>query len=435
MKRKRIKKYLGGGSTAFTAGSGFAGTNVGSGIGAFGGMAGGLIESADMKDGYMSTGGALGSGALKGASAGAAFGPAGMLIGGALGAVGGLMKKQQVNDAEDARLKAERDEERLRANMENQMKHQQMNQVLDQFPVKGNSTPRFAMGGPTGGPFDTSRMMVPTYPEGAGPDAMPSFNFYTDGQQVSAQDYIAGLPQGQSINDHSQYWMQQLKPKFDQATGTWNNTGQGAMAQSAYGALQKHEKGGNTDPQPNMPMGKELRHERGMPYYVPVDSPNGSIRQWQPSLMDYMKEAFANSRNPVSAIGNAFDNRTLDASERSSMIQRGLNSRDDMYANDMNNILPDWAYSLAGVQQHAMGGSTMGPDYEVEGGEMMQYKRGDRPATYGQGGLSKVSSQEFEVRGPKHANGGVKASDNKGARVYSDKLRVDPALMSKLSKL
>ncbi len=225
MKRKRIKKYQAGGSTAFTAGAGFSGTGLGSGIGAFGGMAGGLIEGADMKDGYMSTGGALGSGALKGASMGAAFGPAGMLIGGALGAAGGLMKRDQVNAAEDARLKAERDEERLRANMENQMKHQQMNQVLDQFPVKGSGTPRFALGG-----------------------------------------------------------------------------------------------------------------------------------------------------------------------------------------------------------------TTIGPGYEVEGGEMMQTK-GETPQTYGQGGVSQVASQEYEVKGPKHSNGGVQANDNQGARVYSDKLTVDNPLLSKLSKL
>ena len=151
---------------------------------------------------------------------------------------------------------------------------------------------------------------------------MPSFDFYTDGQQVSAQDYIAALPQGQNINDHSQYWMQQLKPQFDQATGTWNNTGQGAMAQSAYGALRKH----------------------------------------------------------------------------------------------------------------AMGGTTLGPGYEVEGGEMMQTK-GEAPKTYGQGGMSQVASQEYEVKGPKHSNGGVKANDNQGARVYSDKLTVNNELLSKLSKL
>lgn len=446
MERKRIKKYKKGG---FTPNTGFAATNVGKGVGAFGGLAGGLIETADMKDGYMSTGGALGSGALKGASMGASFGPLGMLLGAGLGAAGGLMNKQKINDAEDARQKAIRDEERLRANMENQMKHQQMNAVLDQYPIKGNNTPRFSnggntggpgtppngrrwnladlfraapgsqklifdedvqqgyaklsdeeiqkligtavpmisdirsadslsdkldvarnadlswvkplrkkagltknqiidkaaeagmlkkwarmpvkaaaafmdfeLGGPTGGPFNVNRMMVPTYPEGAGADAMPSFNFYADGAPVTAQQYAASLPQGQNINDHSQYWMQQLKPKFDPATGTWSNTGQGAMAQSAYGALQ----------------------------------------------------------------------------------------------------------------QHAMGGATVGPGYEVEGGEMMQ-TNGETPATYGQGGMSKVASREFEVQGPKHSNGGVKANDNNGARVYSDKLSVDPALMSKLMKL
>jgi hypothetical protein len=86
------------------------------------------------------------------------------------------------------------------------------------------------------------------------------------------------------------------------------------------------------------------------------------------------------------------------------------------------------------LNNFAMGGSTLGPQYEVEGGEMMQ-TGGETPQTYGQGNMSQVSSNEFEVKGPKHSNGGVKASDNNGARVYSDKLRVDPSLMSKLMKL
>jgi len=606
MERKRIKKYRAGG---FTPNTGFTATNVGKGVGAFGGMAGGLIETADMKDGYMSTGGALGSGALKGASMGAAFGPMGMLLGAGLGAAGGLMKKQEINDAEDARQKAIRDEERLRANIENQMKHQQMNAVLDQYPIKGNNTPRFnnggntggpgtppngrrwnladlfraapgsqklifdeevqqgyaklsdeeiqkligtavpmisdirsadslsdkinvarnadlswvkplrekagltknqiidkaaeagmlkkwarmpvkaaaafmdfELGGPTGGPFDVNRMMVPTYPEGAGADAMPSFNFYADGAPVSAQQYVESLPQGQNINDHSQYWMQQLKPKFDPATGTWSNTGQGAMAQSAYGALRKHEGGGDTDPVPVNGRAKTPEELRAAQAYA---NQHGTIRQYNPSRWELFKEAlhkhnmgddstFENVAEMVDPTGisswddayraNQLPSRPYTADQTLDTIgampifgkaKVGLNlgkgslkafkhglkksgadfldaaKRGSNYLNVADG-LEDETGVLDG---YAMGGMSMGPGYEVEGGEMMQYKQGDRPATYGQGGLSKVSSQEFEVKGPTHANGGVKASDDKGARVYSNKLSVDPALMSKLMKL
>ena len=82
----------------------------------------------------------------------------------------------------------------------------------------------------------------------------------------------------------------------------------------------------------------------------------------------------------------------------------------------------------------AMGGMT-GPRYEAEGGEMIQYKDGETPRVYGKGGLSQKASNEFEIKGPSHANGGVDMSDEKGARIYSDKLTVDSALAAKLMKL
>ena len=83
----------------------------------------------------------------------------------------------------------------------------------------------------------------------------------------------------------------------------------------------------------------------------------------------------------------------------------------------------------------ANGGQSMGPQYEAEGGEMIQYKPGETPRVYGKGGLSQKASTEFEIKGPSHANGGVDMSDEKGARIYSDKLTVDPALAAKLMKL
>ena len=461
MKRKRItKSYEGGG---WTAGSGFSGTNVGMGLGAFGGMAGGLIENADMKDGYMSTGGALGSGALKGVSMGASFGPLGMLVGAGLGAASGLMKKQQINDAEDARLRAIEDEKRLRANMENQMKHQQMNQVLDQFPVKGNNTPRFAMGGPTGGGFDTSRMMIPTYAPGAGPNAMPSFDFYTDGQQVSAQDYIAGLPQGQSINDHSQYWTSTLKPQFDQATQTWSNTGQNPMAQSVYGTLQEKAMGGHTkkyegggvtgDTDPvNTDLTTAMGNVRAFGLHPMAQEYANKYPSMRDALGNMSQEDFSEFKGKVNSlkqgaqglkgkgIGAALgflsnaDLSFIKPLRESAGFERGEMVDEILGQTDLG-----WAGRTAAkgaimTKDFAMGGTTMGPGYEVEGGEMMQTK-GETPQTYGQGGMSRVASTEYEVQGPKHSNGGVQANDNQGARVYSDKLTVDSALLNKLSKL
>ena len=87
------------------------------------------------------------------------------------------------------------------------------------------------------------------------------------------------------------------------------------------------------------------------------------------------------------------------------------------------------------LKNFGIGGQTLGPQYEAEGGEMIQYKDGEKPRVYGKGGLSQKASNEFEIKGPSHANGGVDMSDEKGARIYSDKLKVDSALAAKLMKL
>ena len=110
----------------------------------------------------------------------------------------------------------------------------------------------------------------------------------------------------------------------------------------------------------------------------------------------------------------------IDAAVNSGLIKKGLATP---------------VKAAAAFKNFKLGGSTLGPNYEVEGGEMIQHKPGDTPKTYGQGGMSRVASTEVEVKGPKHSNGGVDASDNKGARVYSDKLTVDADLISKLSNL
>lgn len=724
MKRKRIKKYNTGGMTLptnFQAGAGFSGTATGQGIGMFGGMAGNAIAQADQADGHMSTGGALGSGALKGAAMGAALGPLGMLIGGGIGAVGGLIQKKKFNEDQREADRLQREQEREQNRLQRAAELQAMDAALEQYPVTGNATPRFDKGGdtkidvkgnmtkamsrkdgvmenilefvdPSGitswddayraynsmkasgravpnfeefvdmlgavplvgkvgkgakvastalktvksasqgaraasaagklmNAVDTGQdiysdniknstgrsktkeprfnmggdtnppaisggeqyFAMPNYGGSMDPNAQPSMDFYYGGQKMPAQEFIQHLPEGVNINDVAQYGYAKSKPRYNPQDG-WSYTGQnnymtdfrGMMDQPTYayggdtpgggkdpyaaldnstraklrasklhpqamGMIDQYPKfatalgempheqfqdfetktaalvkqaqalkgqgagaaldfarnmdisyvqplrekagwsksdvldevlgktdlgylgrkaaktammmkdfahggdthGGDTPkffnaaPTPNMPMGRELRHERGMPYYMPVDSPNGSIRQWEPGMMDYLRESFANTMNPSRAIADAdYMQRTDNYNHKGGlMMQAGLNKRDALYSNNKHDILPDWAYGLAGVGKKAMGGMTGGPNYEVEGGEMMQYKGGDRPATYGQGGLSQVSSQEFEVKGPKHSQGGVKASDNKGARVYSDQLRVDKSLAAKLMKL
>jgi hypothetical protein len=303
----------------------------------------------------------------------------------------------------------------------------------------------FEGGGPTGGPFNVNRMMVPTFPEGVGASAMPSFNFYADGAPVTAQQYAASLPQGQTINDHSQYWMQQLKPQFDNATGTWNNTGQGAMAKRAYGMLQQKELGGPTEgeirPTPggiNMTTGLSgasnpheamIRPDGGMENLLEFIDPTG-LSSWDDAYRAYQGMQrdgrylpnFGEATDMFGAIpllGKVGKGAKLGA-QLLGAAGRGVNLFDtaqDLYSENL-----------------AMGGMTR-PRYEAEGGEMIQHQANDFPRTYGNGGVSRITPTESKIKGPSHAQGGVDMSDNKGARIYSNKLKVDSALMAKLSKL
>jgi len=84
------------------------GANTGVGVSALGGMAGGVVDTINddpLKKGSVAM--SAGSGALKGVAAGAAFGPAGMIVGGVLGAAGGLIKGRKAKKA------AKEEEERL----------------------------------------------------------------------------------------------------------------------------------------------------------------------------------------------------------------------------------------------------------------------------------------------------------------------------------
>lgn len=553
------------------------------------------------------TGGAaaIGASALSGVLGGASMGPLGMLGGGLIGAynayAGQKAEQDNLKRMEDDAARAEE----LRLAEEKRNKFQLNQQILNQYPVEGTYTPRFDGGGMTKtseskGGDDTIRdgfhkalkldtragMMALNHPEFA-----EMFNAMTPEElemlaakkaEITAQaEGLRGKGIGPALEMFTDLDLSFIKPlrertgvsKSELTDWTLDQLGvEGAARQGAKAAafFKTYEHGGpthpqtyNAEPQPNMPIGRELRHERGMPYYVPVDAPNGSIRQWEPSMMDYLSEAFSNTFDPIRAIGSADMQQRGDAAIAEDgymgMYGRGvMNDRDRMYANDKNDILPDWVYSLAGVQPKmegggstegeirpmpdginmttglsgasnpheamirpdggmenllefidptgfsswddayrayqgmkrdgrylpnfgeaadmfgaiplvgkvgkgaklgaqllgvagrgvnlfdtaqdlysenlAMGGMT-GPRYEAEGGEMIQYQPGDRPAVYGTGGVTMKTGTEGEITGPSHAQGGVDMSDEKGARIYSNKLTVDPELMARLSKL
>jgi hypothetical protein len=156
-------------------------------------------------------------------------------------------------------------------------------------------------------------------------------------------------------------------------------------------------------------------------------------------MWEYIQQAAINTRNPLTVLADSdFLQRTGDRTGESfsdyNWSRQNLKRMEQKANTDPNDIFPDWVYGLAGIEKKAMGGMT-GPRYEAEGGEMIQYQPGDRPAVYGQGGVTMKTGTEGEITGPSHAQGGVDMSDEKGARIYSNKLTVDPALMAKLSKL
>jgi hypothetical protein len=140
--RKRLKKYNAGGATM--------GMNpLQGGLSQFGAAAGDFWKTEDMRDGELSKGGALGSGALKGASMGAALGPWGAAAGAVIGGAVGLMNRHDINKQMEAEAEAKRLADEQQKFMLEQQEKAATDAILENYPVKGVAQPRFAMGGDT----------------------------------------------------------------------------------------------------------------------------------------------------------------------------------------------------------------------------------------------------------------------------------------------
>lgn len=369
--------------------------------------------------------------------------------------------------------------------------------ILEQFPVEGTYTPRFEMGGGTpGDPRTESQMagfrtamgldsragmMALDHPEFA-----DMFNKMTPEEiemlkakkaEITAQaEGIRGKGVGPALEMFSDLDLSFIKPlreragisKGDLTDWTLDTLGvEGGARQGAKAAafFKSYEDGGDTNPSvyqigsgmsdtipnnqyfrlseplgPNMPIGGRMFGNGYGRWFQPEDSPNGEIRQWDPSMWDYLQQAAMNTRNPMTILADSdYLQRTGDRTGESfsdyNWTRLGLKRMEEKANTNPNDIFPDWVYGLAGIQPKKAMGGIGGGQYEAEGGEMIEYKAGDRPKVYGAGGLSKVSSNAAEIKGPSHKAGGVDMSDEKGARIYSDKLTADPALVAKLMKL
>lgn len=126
--------------------AGFMASGAGAAAGAGLGVIGKLIQEKDKKDGNYSTLGAMGGGAMQGASIGMMFGPVGAIAGGAIGAgIGALQKKKFEEQARAEELRKKKEEDLDRSNRQAAGRA-----LLKTFPVQGIQEQIYALGGETG---------------------------------------------------------------------------------------------------------------------------------------------------------------------------------------------------------------------------------------------------------------------------------------------
>lgn len=68
-------------------------------------------------------------------------------------------------------------------------------------------------------------------------------------------------------------------------------------------------------------------------------------------------------------------------------------------------------------------GGNVGPRFEAEGGEVMQFNQGGLAKVYGDGNVSENSSDAVKINGNSHEEGGVKMDSTGEARIFSDHLK------------
>lgn len=438
--RKRIKKYTGGGVTAPATKTTGLGDPLTQGLSMFGNMGGQAIRQLDMEDGHLSGVGAFGSGAMQGAAMGAALGPIGALAGGVIGGAYGLFTQKSTNDKLREAEELERKEERLRAQAERTAELAAMDAVLDQHPVKGVSNARFEKGGPTQPErkYSLADLPRPALQAILDSDKLMDAAATLDYNEMESLIQMAGKTQ-EEIKDMSDAeklgYFSRMDLSFVKPLRKKAGLSKGEIVDEAVnaGLIKK----GMGLPVKAAAMFKDF--EMGGPTgvgekYHAIPNYNGSMDPNATPSMDfyYMGKKVAPQEFAKMLPGDTTINDV--AAYGLSKASPAFNPQLGWTNIGRNEYMSSFMKSQGQTPDFAMGGATA-PKYEAEGGEMIQYKDGDKPKVYGKGGLSQVSSNEAEIKGPKHSGGGVNMSDDKGARIYSDKLTVDAALYDKLSKL
>lgn len=412
------------------------------GLSQFGAAAGGFIQQEDMADGNLSKGGALGSGALRGASMGAALGPWGAAAGAVIGGAAGLLNRGDINRQMEQEAEAKRKLEEQRQFDLDAAEQAANDAILANYPVKGVDQPRFAMGGDTDPkknkhsifdlPLNAKRL-------GMHDDILPGLTKLNEdelqimiGKAIEMDTMFKGKSNKEKLAAFKNMDMSWVKP-LREKTGLSKNQiidaagDSGALKQWAVGPVKLASKfmdfkyGGPTGPEAtaNPKLAPKTTSEQ---LYGFEDGPV-SMRP------DMLFNAVAGAKG-AQAVYNA---GKLGLGQ---LLKKGM-SVQEMRRRAMAQVAgAEIGMQAAESSIFAMGGSTI-PQYRAEGGEMIQHQANDVPKTDNNGGLNRMTSTEAEITGDKHSakSGGVGMSDDNGARIYSDQLTVDKDLVAKLMKL
>ena len=416
------------------------------GLSQFGTAAGDFWKQEDMRDGELSKGGALGSGALKGASMGAALGPWGAAAGAVIGGAVGLMNRHDINKQMEAEAEAKRLAEEQQTFMLEQQEKAANDAILANYPVKGVAQPRFAMGGDTDPkkkkntifdvPYNARKVAMHK-------DVLPGIKKLNEEELTMLIDKSIemdnlfkgkeGMEKLAAFKDMDLSWMKSIREKTglskSQLIDAAGETG--ALKKWAVGPVKLASKfmdfkhGGPTGPEAT-----------ANPKLAPSNlSASQQLYGFEDGPVTMRPDMLLNAAAGVKGAQAVYNAGKLTLGQ---LLQKGVTAQ-QMRRKAMGEVLGK-EVGLQGAEAalsgFGMGGSTI-PQYRAEGGEMIQHQSNDVPKTDNNGDLNRMTGTEAEITGDKHsaASGGVGMSDKKGARIYSDQLTADKELVAKLMKL
>jgi hypothetical protein len=445
--------------------AGFMASGAGAAAGAGLGVIGKLIQEKDKKDGNYSTLGAMGGGAMQGASIGMMFGPVGAIAGGAIGAgIGALQKKKFEEQARAEELRKKKEEDLDRSNRQAAGRA-----LLKTFPVQGIQEQIYALGGETGD------VEPPIGPPVEPPVAMPTHGAvitgsYTD-KDGNVMYQVQGGNEGFRLPDGS------VGPEGTETLGLKNMSAQDIQKHFPMALLPpKKAHGGFTNPtaapptiniDPRMLNLNETLSEKvsnmapsndRLISYTNQEMQNNENRALAKQSQESVNQNISNFANfhkekPLDAIGmdlavmgqvpilgevadltnaglsygragyNYLAGDTAKAKEQTALGTLSAASAIPFLGNATGAArLAHGAHKLAhgahniekGVigakaakaanyeSKYRMGGYTSNPEYLAEGGEIIQHAPGDLPATDNNGTVTPITDTIAKINGDKH---------------------------------